>query len=239
MSGHSRWHQIRHRKALTDSKKGQLFSKISRLISIAVKEAGPNPDENPKLRDALEKAKAEGMSGDTVERAIQRGKGEADAQGLSEALYEGYGPGGSALLIEAVSDNLNRTNHELRKIMEGYDGKLVGPGSVSWMFERKVVADVSLLGENLEKGEFILIDAGAEEIKQQDDRMVAVINPEKFPNFRETLAREGIAILDSSFEYVPRSRLELNPGDKNRLIALFEKLDDHSDVQEIYTNANL
>lgn len=238
MSGHSRWSQIKHKKAVADQKRGQRFSKISRLIALAIKSGGIKPDENPKLREALAKARSEGMSKETVDRAIGRGSG-VEAEAPFEALYEGYGPGGAALLIEVLSDNLNRTNHELRKIVEERGGKLVGPGSVSWMFERKVAADVSLMPPNLDKEELMLIDAGAEEIERRSDRIVAIVNPERFQNFHKTLNREGINILEISFEYVPRSRLELNPEDKDRLTAFLEKLEDHSDVQEIYTNANL
>lgn len=238
MAGHSRWAQVKHKKAASDQKRGERFSKISRLITMAVKSGGVNPSENFKLRDAMEKAKSEGMGGDTVERAIERGLGGGGAQELSEALYEGYGPGGTAILIQVLSDNLNRTNHELRKIVEEHGGKLVSPGAVSWMFEPKVVVDLELAPGDPEEQELSIIDAGAEEIERGQDRMVAIVNPERFPELRQTLSGKT-AILGSALEYVPRSRIKVEDRIKDQITALVEKLDQHNDVHEVYTNADI
>lgn len=238
MAGHSRWAQVKHKKAASDQRRGERFSKISRLITLAVKSGGVNPSENPKLRYAMEKAKSEGMGGDTVERAIERGLGTGSTQELSEALYEGYGPGGTAILIQVLSDNLNRTNHELRKIVEEHGGKLVSPGAVSWMFELKVIVDLELAPGDPEEQELSIIDAGAEEIERGQDRMVAIVSPDRFPGLRQTLAGK-MAILGSALEYVPRSRIKVEDRIKDQITALVEKLDQHNDVHEIYTNADI
>ncbi len=240
MAGHSRWAQIRHKKAVSDQRRGQLFSKLARLITLAAAGGGPNPEGNPKLRDALEQARAAGMSRETVERAIDRGSGAAAERGLEAITYEAYGPGGTALLIETVTDNPNRLNQELREILKRFGGKIVEPGAVRWLFERRVVIDLpSPEGRGAEERELLLIDAGAEAVDRQAERIVAVVKPETFPAFSQALRANAISPIGQGYEPIPRERITLAANERLMLENLLEELDAHSDIQEIYTNANL
>ncbi len=239
MAGHSRWAQIKHKKTASDQKKGELFSKFARLVTLAARTGGANPEENVRLRDAILKARQAGMGQETIERAIGRASAPAAGRELAAASYEAYGPGGIAILIETITDNTNRTHQELRELLGRFGGKLAEPGAVRWLFERRLVFDIARPADAAEKLEYLLIDAGAEEIGQAADRIVAVVDPNAADGFRAKLTATGVPILESSYEYIPKTRTSLDQESHGELEKLLDALDGHADVQEIYTNADL
>lgn len=241
MSGHSRWAQIKHKKALSDAKKGTLFSKIVRLLMVAAKEKGGDPAMNPKLRMAVEKAKAIGMPKDNIARAIERGSSAAEAGALQEVLYEAYGPGGAALLIQGVTDNKNRTTNEIKHILSEYGGKLAGEGSVEWLFEKYAAVDIPEKKNVIPRDELTLalIDAGAADLRDYEEGLTAYLAPQSVESFQEVLAKKNITSEESYIDYLPKTPLALNAEDLVALEKLVARLDDNDDVQEIYTNANL
>ena len=241
MSGHSRWAQIKHKKALSDAKKGNLFSKMARLIMVAAKEKGHDPTMNPKLRMAIEKAKAVGMPKDNIERAIERGSSGIEAGTLKEVLYEAYGPGGAALLIEGLTDNKNRTTNEIKHTLSEHGGKLAGEGSVEWMFEKRGAVDVPEEKNNQAHDDLplALIDAGATDIKNYEKGVTAYIEPQHIESFKEALIQKGIAFGDIYIDRLPKTQLPASAKERVALEKLIAVLDENEDVQEIYTNVNL
>lgn len=239
MAGHSKWSQIRHKKALSDAKKSQVFSKLSRLISVAAREKGGNPEKNPKLRLIAEKARAMNMPQENISRAIQRGTGELPETAIEEAMYEGYGPGGAAVLIEVITDNKNRTLSEIRRIFEESGGKLAKTGSVKWLFNEVGMAALPQESWNDELA-MQLIDIGAVDIKKEDGYFSIYVPVEKLESVKILCEKRGIKITDSGLEFVPSSTMSVeDSGTKERLEKLFETLDEHPDVKEIYSNAAL
>lgn len=238
MSGHSRWHQIRHRKSITDAKRGKLFSKMARLISVAAKEKGGDPTMNPKLRLAIESAGSVGMPKDNIERAVLRASGGGETAALEEVRYEGYGPGGAALLILGVTDNKNRTTNEIKHILSEYGGKFAAQGSVEWMFEKIGALDIAKGAGGLAPDELAmaLIDAGVKDIKEFSEGTAAYVSVEELEAVKEKLKGRGIAVADAHVDYVPKNPVSLSDDDKKGLAALHEALDEHDDVQEIFTN---
>ena len=241
MSGHSRWHQIRHRKALTDAKKGKLFSKMARLIAVAAKEKGADPAMNSKLRMAVESARAVGMPKENIERAISRGAGGIGGEAFEEVRYEAYGPGGAALLILGVTDNKNRTTSEVKHLLAEYAGKLAIEGSVAWLFKKMGAVDFpkESVGSAPEELTLTLIDAGADDVQEFPEGFTAYVNPDSLEEFKEELGRKGLAFSRVRVDYVPTNPILLSEDDKAKLASLLEALDEHDDVQEVYTNVNL
>ncbi len=236
MSGHSKWSSIKHKKAATDAKKGKLFSKISRMLSIAVRERGPNPDTNPALRLAMEKAKEANMPSENVQRLVK--KYSVVGERLEEVQFEGYGPGGVALIIDAITDSRNRTSQEIRHIFSLHGGSLAAPGSVRWMFERygEVVVDPS--GKSREELELAAIEAGAEDIRDESGKLTVVTKPEDLWRVRKSLEEKGMAVQKADFDYRTAHTVTLqDPALKAQAERLFEALDESDDVQDIYSNA--
>ncbi len=239
MSGHSHSKTIKHDKELTDKKRGQMFSKMARLISVAVKEGGPNLETNSKLRLAFEMAKEINMPKENVERAIQRGTGGASEEKLDLVLFEAYGPGGIAIIIEGITDNKNRTLGEIKQLLSQHNGKLSGEGSVKWMFERKgvlILNPVSQESQNKEALELILIEAGAEDIKQRGNVLEVYTKPEELERVRTRIEEKSLKVESASLEWVPKEEITLNEQDKTASQKLFEALDENDDVQGIYSN---
>jgi len=239
MSGHSHSKTIKHAKELTDKKRGQMFSKMARLISVAVKEGGPNLETNSKLRLAFEMAKEINMPKENVERAIQRGTGGASEEKLDLVLFEAYGPGGIAIIIEGITDNKNRTLGEIKQLLSQHNGKLSGEGSVKWMFERKgvlILNPVSQESQNKEALELILIEAGAEDIKQRGNVLEVYTKPEELERVRTRIEEKSLKVESASLEWVPKEEITLNEQDKTASQKLFEALDENDDVQGIYSN---
>jgi len=241
MSGHSHFKSIKYKKEITDKKRGQMFSKISQEISVAAKEGGGDPEFNPQLRLTIEKAKSVNMPTDNIERAIQRGIGKLEGVKLKEVLFEAYGPGGIAVIVEGITDNKNRTLGEIKQILNQNNGKLVGEGAVKWMFERKgcLVVDCKLQIEDLknkEKLELISIEAGALDLYWHNDVLDVYTKIEDLEKVKKNLEEKGIKIDSSSLDWVAKEEIKLDEKQKETCQKLFEALDENEAVQEIYSN---
>lgn len=243
MSGHSHARTIKHQKTITDQKRGQMFSKMARVISVAVKEGGPNPETNNKLKVAMEQAKQLNMPKDNIERAIKQATGGGKEANLEEVIFEAYGPGGIAIIIEGITDNKNRTLGEIKQILSQNGGKLVGEGSVQWMFERKGCVTIELKSQTLdskkEELELIAIEAGAEDIYWHTDILDIYTKPEELEKVKKNLEGKGIPIESASLDWVAKEQIELNEKQKESCQKLFEALDENDAVQEIYSNLKL
>ncbi len=237
MSGHSHWSSIKHQKGREDAKRSKAFSKVSRLISVAAREGGGDPEKNPKLRQALDKAKGFNMPKDNVERAIKRGTGEIEGGKLENVTYEAYGPGGIALIIEGITDNKNRTLEEIKQILNQNKGKLADEGSVKWLFNRKGVITIDPEGKNKEEIELSLIDAGAEDIYTTDALLDVYTKPDELDKVKDDLEKKNIKIKSASLDWVPKEEIEVE--EKKACQKLFEQLDENDSVQDIYSNLKL
>ena len=245
MAGHSHWHSIRYKKERADTKRSQIFAKLSRMITVAAREGGGDPDLNPRLALAIERAKEYNIPLENIERAIKKGTGELETERLEEVLYEGYGPGNVAVIVEAITDNKNRTLSELKQIFSQYGGKLVETGAVKWMFERKGVITMNLNQEILkglsreqkkEKLELLAIEAGAEDIYWHSGKIDVYVKPEELKKTREKLEKEGLKIEEVSLDWVPKNYHEVSSEDREKIQKFFETLDENDSVQEIYSN---
>ena len=243
MSGHSHAKTIRREKNITDQKRGQMFSKMARLISVAVKQGGANPETNPKLRGAIETARSLNMPKDNIDRAIKRGTGEIAAEKLEEVLFEAYGPGGIALIIEGITDNKNRTLGEIKQILNQNNGKLANAGSVKWLFEKKGVIEVPS-DKNEDKREkedleLLAIEAGAEDIYWHNSLLDVYTKIEELERVKKNLEEKGIKIEGASLDWVAKEEISVNEKTKESCQKLFESLDENDAVQEIYSNVKL
>ncbi len=239
MSGHSHAKTVRSVKEANAKKRSQMFSKIARLISVAVREGGPNPETNSKLRLAIEMAKQVNMPKENIERIINKESGETSTENLEEFLFEAYGPGGIAILIEGITDNKNRALGEIRQTLNQNNGKLVAEGAVKWMFERKGCIAIDLKSQNLLKKEdleMIVIEAGAEDFYWHQDFLDVYTKIEDSEKVKEFLEKEGIKIESVSLDWVPKERVEVDESIKKASQKLFEALDDLDSVQEVYSN---
>ncbi|MDP3093831.1 MAG: YebC/PmpR family DNA-binding transcriptional regulator [bacterium] len=242
MSGHSHAKTIKHAKNITDQKRGQIFSKMVRLIAIAVKDAGPNAETNSKLKAAVERAKSLNVPNDNIERAIKQATGGLGGKDLNEFLFEGYGPGGIALIIEGITDNKNRILGEIKQTLTQYGGKLAQEGSVRWMFERKGVIAVSLEDQldnwkNKESLELKAIEAGAQDfIWRQGDLLEIYASGDGLQSLKENLERENIKIDSASADWVAKDEIPTDELSENQALKLFDSLDENSDVQDVYSN---
>ena len=243
MSGHSHAKTIRREKNITDQKRGQMFSKMARLISVAVKQGGANPETNPKLRGAIETARSLNMPKDNIDRAIKRGTGEIAAEKLEEVLFEAYGPGGIALIIEGITDNKNRTLGEIKQILNQNNGKLANAGSVKWLFEKKGVIEVPS-DKNEDKREkedleLLAIEAGAEDIYWHNNLLDVYTKIEELERVKENLEEKGVKIEGASLDWVAKEEISVDEKAKESCQKLFESLDENDAVQEIYSNVKL
>jgi YebC/PmpR family DNA-binding regulatory protein len=236
MSGHSKWHSIKHKKAIVDARRGQHFTKLARAITVAAREGGGDPDGNPALALAIQKARDASMPKDNIERAVAKGTGEGlDADQIETVLYEGYGPGGVALLIEALTDNRNRTGSEVRHLLSKHGGNLGEPGSVSYLFDKRgvIVVDASRYQE-----EDLLpaVDAGAEDIERDEDVYEVIAAPAELARVRQALADAGVQIESADVNQRPRARVALEEGDAGRLLSLIDALEESDDVSAVHAN---
>ena len=239
MAGHSHWAGIKHKKALIDNKRGKVWSKLSRAIIVAAKSGGGDPDTNLRLRYAINDAKAVSMPKDNIERAIKKGTGELEGGSFDEVLYEGYGPGGVAVLCEILTDNRNRTAPEVRKIFEIAGGKLGATGCVAWMFERKGVVVIDGAQADEEKLFELALEAGAEDVKSVDGKFEVICDPDDFGNVQEAIQSAGIETEMSELNRIPNDTVDLDVESAKKVLKLMEKLDDHDDVQKVASNFNL
>jgi len=236
MSGHSKWHSIKHKKAVVDARRGQHFTKLARAITVAAREGGGDPDGNPALALAIQKARDASMPKDNIERAIAKGTGEGvDADQIETVLYEGYGPGGVALLIETLTDNRNRTSADVRHAFSKYGGSLGEPGSVSYLFDKRgvIVVDASRYGED---DLIVAIDAGAQDIALDDDVYEIVTEPGDLVAVRQALQAAGVEIESADLAQLPRSRVPVQEGDAPRLMRLIDALEESDDVAAVHAN---
>ncbi len=234
MSGHSHWSSIKHQKGREDAKRSKAFSKISRLISVAAREGGGDPEKNPKLRQALDKAKDFNMPKDNIERAVKRGTGEIEGGRLENVTYEAYGPGGIAVIIEGITDNKNRTLEEIKQILNQNKGKLADEGSVRWLFERKGVITIDPQEKDKEEIELSAIDSGAEDIYAVDNLIDIYTKPDELDKVKTNLEGKEIKIKSASLDWVPKEEIETEK--KEACQKLFEQLDENDSVQDIYSN---
>lgn len=236
MAGHSKWAGIKHKKAIVDARRGKLFTKLARHITVAAKEGGGDIEGNPALALAVQKAKDASMPKDNIERAIQRGTGEgADAESYEAVLYEGYGPGGVAVLVEALTDNRNRTGSDVRHAFSKHGGSLGEPGSVAYLFDKKgvVVVDAAAYGED---DLMVAIDAGAEDIVADDDVLEVVTEPADFAAVRAALEAAGIAFESAEVTFRPTTRVEIDEPTVAKLMRLIDTLEDSDDVGDVHAN---
>ncbi|HET9103343.1 MAG TPA: YebC/PmpR family DNA-binding transcriptional regulator [Solirubrobacteraceae bacterium] len=236
MSGHSKWASIKHKKAIVDQRRGQHFTKLARAVTVAAREGGGDPNGNPALALAIQKARDASMPKDNIERAIAKGTGEGvDADALESILYEGYGPGGVALLIEAVTDNRNRTSADVRHALSKHGGNLGEPGSVSYLFDKRGVinVDASRYGED---DLMAAIDAGAEDIVPDEDVFEIVAEPGDLAAVRDALTQAGVEIESADVTQRPKSRVPVQEADAARLMKLIDMLDESDDVAAVHAN---
>jgi YebC/PmpR family DNA-binding regulatory protein len=239
MSGHSKWSSIKHKKGAADKKRGQLFSKLSRALIVAAREGGPDAGANLALANAIEKARSYSMPKDNIERAIARGSGaDADADAFEQVLYEGYGPNGVAVIVEALTDNRNRTAADVRAAFSKHDGNLGGSGSVAWLFERRGV----LLVEAADEDELTLAAAegGAEDVEQDGSSFRVTCAPEDLTAVREAIEAAGIAVEAAELTMVPKTTVSLDDESAaKKTLRLIDTLEENDDVQEVYANFDI
>jgi YebC/PmpR family DNA-binding regulatory protein len=239
VSGHSKWSSIKHRKAAVDAKRGQLFTKLARAITVAAREGGGDPEGNPALAAAVQKARDNSMPKDNIQRAIDRGTGAgADAAAIERVVFEGYGPGGAAILVEALTDNRNRTSAEVRHAFTKHGGNLGEPGSVAWVFEKRGVVLVD--GDRYGEDDLIAaIDAGAEDVQEDGDLLKVISVPAALGEVRAALEGAGVEIQSSELAMEPRNVVEVGEREAPALLRLLDALDDQEDVNEVHANFDI
>ena len=236
MAGHSKWASIKHKKAVVDARRGQAFTKLARAITVAAREGGGDPESNAALANAVQKARDASMPKDNIERAIAKGTGEgADADAIESVVYEGYGPGGVALLIEALTDNRNRTGSEVRHALTKHGGTLGEPGSVAYLFEKRgvIVVDASRYSE---EDLVVAIDAGAEDVSVDEDVFEVLTAPGDLAAVRAALEEAGVEIDSAELTQQPSARVPVPAGDAARLVRLIEALEENDDVSAVHAN---
>ncbi len=239
MSGHSKWAQIKRKKGVADVKKGAMFTRLGREIAIAAREGGGDPDSNFALRLAVDKARTSNMPKDNIERAIKRGTGELSEGGqLEEVMYEGYGPGGAALLVQLLTDNRNRAASDIRHIFTRGGGNLAAANAVAWLFEKKGVITIENV-KNAEELELRLIDAGADDLKVDGTLVEAYSAPENLKAFREQLEKRKIPIASAELAWIAKSPAQMSDDQAVSTLKLMESLEEHDDVQKVYTNLDI
>jgi len=239
MSGHSHWATIKHKKGAIDAKRGKLWSKLSRAIIIAARNGGGDPTMNLKLRYAIDKARAVSMPKDNIERAIKRGTGELEGQHFEELTYEGIGPGGVAILVDVLTDNRNRTNGEVRKIFERSGGKMGSSGNVAFLFERKGLIAVESAGVDEDALMAVALEAGAEDMTSDGGVFGVTTDAASFAKVKEAVEAAGFKVASAEVSQVAKAPREVDEETGKKVARLMEMLDDHDDVQKVYTDANL
>jgi YebC/PmpR family DNA-binding regulatory protein len=237
MSGHSKWAQIKRQKGVNDSRRGQIFTKLGREITVAARQGGADPDGNFRLRLAIQRAKDSNMPSDTIDRAIKRGAGANDGAELQEITYEGYGPGGTAIMVDVLTDNRNRSAAELRATFTRAGGNLGEAGSVGWQFENRGVVTVNATGVDTETIELAAIDAGAEDVKSEDGVVEITTAPSDLEAVRRTLVEQKFAIASAELSMIPKTTVDLGDKESEQVLRLLDRLEELDDVQRVYSNA--
>jgi YebC/PmpR family DNA-binding regulatory protein len=240
MSGHSKWATTKHKKAAADAKRGKIFTKLIREITIASRIGGGDPDGNPRLRTAILKAKEQNMPADNIKKAIQRGTGELPGVNYEEAVYEGYGPGGVAMLVEITSDNKNRTVSEIRHIFSKNGGNMGEAGCVAWMFHKKGYITVEKAKADEEKLMTLALEAGAEDMRSDDEQNYEIISaPGDFEKVKKALADDKVEMPFAELTMIPQNYIRLEGKDAEQMLRLMEALEEHDDVQNVYANFDI
>jgi len=239
MSGHSKWSTIKHKKAKTDAQRGKTFNKLIRELTVAAREGGGDPDTNPRLRTALQRAKEANMPSDTVTRAIQRGTGELPGVTYEEILYEGYAAGGVAMLLELVTDNRRRTAAEIRHIFSSHGGSLGEAGCVAWMFDKKGL--IVIEADKASEDEVIMatLEAGAEDVISSEGMIEVTTSPQDLEEVRNALEEAGIEYLSAEITMIPQSTVPVEGKQAIQILKLIEDLEEHDDVQQVYSNFDI
>ena len=238
MSGHSKWHNIQQKKGKSDAARASIFNKIGREIAVAVKQGGADPDSNSKLRDAIAKAKSNNMPNDNIARSIKKASGELGSINYEEMTYEGYGVGGTAFIVEALTDNKNRTAGDVRHLFDKYGGSMGATGCVSFMFKRKGVITVSKADISEDDLMMAALDAGAEDILSEDDEVFEVLtSPADFDGVRSALDAAGVKMLSAEVTMIPENEVTPDEAQQTTLLKMIEKMEELDDVQNIYHNA--
>jgi len=240
MSGHSKWSSIKHKKGATDAKRGKIFTKLIKEITVAARMGGGgDPTTNPRLRTAILAAKSENMPKDNIERAIKKGTGELEGVNYEDIIYEGYGPGGTAILIESLTDNKNRTVADIRYILNKAGGKLDVNGCVAWMFEKKgyIVVENSKIDEDTLME--IAIDAGAEDVREDETNFEIITKPRDLESVKTAIDKKSIRYIVAEITMLPKSTVNLEGKEAEQMVRLMENLEDCDDVQKVYTNADI
>jgi len=240
MSGHSKWSSIKHKKGAADAKRGKVFTKLIKEITVAARMGGSgDPDANPRLRTAVAAAKSENMPKDNIERAIKKGTGELEGVNYEESSYEGYGPGGAAVLIESLTDNKNRAVADIRHIFSKCGGNLGENGCVAWMFDKKgyIVIERSVTDEDTLME--VALDAGAEDVREDDINFEVITTPDEFEAVKAAIDAKEITCLDAEVTMLPQTTADLKGKEADQMIRLMDMLDDCEDVQKVYTNADI
>ena len=239
MSGHSKWSSIKHKKGAADAKRGKLFTKLARAIAVAARDGGGDPDGNPALATAVQKAREASMPKDNIQRAIDRGTGAGtDAATIERVVFEGYGPGGAAVLVDALTDNRNRTSAEVRHAFNKHNGSLGEPGSVAWIFEKR--GAIAVDGDRYGEDDLIAaIDAGADDVRDEGETLRVLCRPADLSAVREALQAGGVEIQSAEVAMEPKSTVEVKGNDAKSLLALIEALEDDDDVNEVHANFDI
>jgi len=239
MSGHSKWHTIKHKKGALDAKRGKLFTKLIKELTVAARTGGGDPEANARLRKAVSDAKAGNMPNDTIARAIRRGTGEEEGVNYDEITYEGIGPGGVAIIVEAMTDNRNRTVAEIRHAFSKYGGSLGVSGSQSWNFEKKGYIVVEKAAKSEDELFEIVTEAGAEDLRDDEDNFEIITAPENFEAVHEAVKKSGVEPQVAEVEMVPKSYVKLEGAEARQMLKLMEVLEDHDDVQKVSANFDI
>lgn len=241
MSGHSKWATIKRKKSKIDAQRGKLFTRLSREIIVAARNGGGDPDGNMRLKTAIQKAKEANLPNDNITRAVQKGAGELGGAAYEEFFYEGYGPGGVAVMLEIMTDNRNRTAGEIRYIFSKNGGSLGETGCVSWMFDQKGLFIIEKADNKINEDDLMLLalEAGADDFKVEDDSYEITSNPSDFSEIKETLESKGINMAMSEVTMVPQTTIKLEGKEADQMVRLMETLEEHDDVQNVYVNFEL
>jgi YebC/PmpR family DNA-binding regulatory protein len=239
MSGHSKWSSIKHKKAAKDARRGKLFTKLIKEITVAARLGGGDVNANPRLRTAVLTARQNSMPADNIERAIKKGTGELEGVTYEEATYEAYGPGGVALLIQVLTDNRNRTVAEIRSLLTKHGGNMGAAGSVAWMFQKRGLITVERAGADEDRVMEVALEAGAEDVREAGDLLEVLTSPETFDAVREALEKAGITPASAEVTMMPSSTVAITGKAAEQMVRLLEALEDHDDVQSVSSNMDI
>ena len=239
MSGHSKWHTIKHKKGALDAKRGKLFTKLIKEVTMAARTGGGDPDSNARLRKAISDAKGANMPNDTIDRAVKRGTGELEGVSYDEITYEGYGPGGVAIMVDSMTDNRNRTVAEIRHIFSKNGGNMGSSGSVSYLFDKKGYIVVDKAAKSEDELFELVIEAGAEDLRDDEDNFEIITAPENFDAVLTAVRGAGIEPQVAEVEMVPQNYIKLEGQDAKQMLKLMESLEDHDDVQKVSANFDI